>query len=138
MPLVWAHAEYLKLMRSATDGKVYDRLDPVYARYCTPEGRAKRRTDLEIFSFRRPIQRIAAGKTLRILDECRFDVLWSGDGWQTMQTAPSRGLGSAGFSADFLPPAGCREVEWTLHFTERGSGPEAWLGYNVKVKVDEA
>ena len=31
VPLVWAHAEYLKLLRSAVDGKVFDRIDPVYA-----------------------------------------------------------------------------------------------------------
>ncbi len=43
VPLVWAHAEYLKLLRSAVDGKVFDRIDPVYERYCEPEGRRKRR-----------------------------------------------------------------------------------------------
>ena len=32
-PLVWAHAEYLKLLRSALDGKVFDRIEPVYRRY---------------------------------------------------------------------------------------------------------
>ena len=34
VPLVWAHAEYLKLLRSAVDGKVFDRIDSVYERYC--------------------------------------------------------------------------------------------------------
>ena len=142
VPLVWAHAEYLKLMRSVTDGKIFDRIDPVYERYCEPEGRKRRRTGLEIYSRMRPIQRIAARATLRILDEGRFEVVWSGDGWQTVQTTASRGWGSAGFSADIEPPAGCREVEWTLHWTEQGkeqgTRPEAWLGYNVMVKVDEA
>ncbi len=138
VPLVWAHAEYLKLMRSVTDGKVFDRIDPVYDRYCDPEGRKRRRRDLEIYSFNRPIQRIDAGNTLRILDENRFEVVWTCDGWQTVETTPSRGLGSAGFSADIKPPDGCREVEWTLHWTEPDTVPEAWLGYNVKVKVDAA
>ncbi len=41
VPLVWAHAEYLKLLRSAVDGKVFDRIDPVYERYCEPEGRKR-------------------------------------------------------------------------------------------------
>jgi glucoamylase len=138
VPLVWAHAEYLKLMRSVTDGKVFDRIDPVYERYCEPEGRKRRRTGLEIYSFKRPIQRMDAGATLRILDESRFDVVWSGDGWQTVQTTTSRTLGSAGFSADITPPAGCGVLEWTLHWTDAGTGPEAWLGYNVKVKLDAA
>ena len=50
VPLVWAHAEYLKLLRSAVDGKVFDRIDPVYERYCEPEGReevARDRGDLQ-------------------------------------------------------------------------------------------
>jgi glucoamylase len=138
VPLVWAHAEYLKLMRSAVDGKVFDRIDPVYERYSEPEGQKRRRKGLEIYSFKRPIQRIGAGNTLRILDEGRFEVVWSGDGWQTVNTTASRSLGSAGFSADIAAPEGCGELEWTLHWTELGTGPEAWLGYNVKVKVDAA
>ena len=132
VPLVWAHAEYLKLLRSAVDGKVFDRIDPVYQRYCDVEGRKRRRTDLEIYSRRRPIQRMDAGRTLRILDENRFAVVWTDDDWKTVKNEVSRGLGSAGFSADLAPAAGSSEVEWTLHWPEQ----DTWLGYNVKVKVD--
>jgi glucoamylase len=32
-PLAWTHAEYLKLLRSLADGKVWDRYDPVASRY---------------------------------------------------------------------------------------------------------
>ncbi len=117
VPLVWAHAEYLKLLRSAVDGKVFDRIDPVYERYCAPEGRKRRRRDLEIYSRRRPIQRMDAGSTLRILDERSFDVVWTDDGWKTVNTTASRGLGSAGFSADITPAPGSGELEWTLHWT---------------------
>jgi glucoamylase len=140
VPLVWAHAEYLKLLRSAMDGKVFDRVDAVYERYCSPEGRKRPRRGVEIYSRRRPIQRMGAGRTLRILDEQKFEVVWTCDGWQTKHAAVSRSLGSAGFSADIVPAAGCAEVEWTLHWTDRETGQEpgqdAWLGYNVKVKVD--
>jgi glucoamylase len=134
VPLVWAHAEYLKLLRSAADGKVFDRIDSVYERYCEPEGRKRTRRDLEIFSLRRPIQKIAAGDTLRILDGSRFDLLWSTDGWRTTQTAPSRSLGSAGYSVDVSTThaqAGSG-LSWTLHWPEQ----QRWLGYNVEVKVE--
>jgi glucoamylase len=57
---VWAHAEYLKLLRSAVDGKVFDRIDPVYERYCEPEGRKRRREPGDL-QLKRPIQKIAAG-----------------------------------------------------------------------------
>jgi glucoamylase len=134
MPLVWAHAEYLKLLRSAVDGKVFDRIDPVYERYCEPEGRGKRRRNLEIYSLRRPIQKIAAGDTLRILDGSKFDLIWSADGWQTSQTAASRSLGSAGYCAEIAPGqrVGSGNLVWTLHWPEEGR----WLGYNVDVKVE--
>jgi glucoamylase len=134
VPLVWAHAEYLKLIRSAVDGTVFDRIEPVYERYSTPEGRKRRRRDMEIYSRMRPIQRIDAGKTLRILDEGRFDVVWTCDDWKTVNTTASRQWGSAGSSADILPPSGCVKLEWTLRWTDRN--PEAWLGYNVTVNVD--
>jgi glucoamylase len=136
VPLVWAHAEYLKLLRSAVDGKVFDRVDSVYERYCEPEGRKRCRRGVEIYSQRRPVETIDRGSTLRILDEKRFDAVWSDDGWKTVHTSASRALGSAGYSADLTPAAGAGEVEWTLRWTGPEAGPDAWLGYNVKVRID--
>jgi glucoamylase len=134
VPLVWAHAEYLKLLRSALDGKVFDRVDAVYARYCDPEGRKQLRRKLEIYTRRRPIQKVTAGDTLRILDEDRFDVVWSVDGWKSTHRTASREQGSAGFSADIAMPASVEagELSWTLQWTGKGR----WLGYNVHVKID--
>ncbi len=107
VPLVWAHAEYLKLLRSAADGKVFDRVDPVYERYCEPEGRAKLRRDLEIYSRRRPIQTMAPGSTLRILDDKQFRAGLDHRRLADHQDQLSRSLGSAGFSAD-IPPDGAK------------------------------
>ncbi|MGD0732843.1 MAG: glycoside hydrolase family 15 protein [Terracidiphilus sp.] len=132
VPLVWAHAEYLKLLRSTLDGRVFDRIDPVYERYSEKQG--ERRGKLEIWSLRRPIQRMAAGSTLRILDKERFEVTWSADGWQTKQTAVSRSLGSAGHSAEIAGGAENNKLTWTLHWTEQ----DTWLGYNVEVLIEPA
>ena len=134
VPLIWAHAEYLKLLRSALDGKVFDRIDPVYERYCEPEGRKRARLSVEIYSRRRPIQRIAAGSTMRILDEKRFELVWSGDGWRTTHTEASRSLGSAGVSADVAttPEQAGGGLSWTLHWPEQ----DGWLGHNVDVKIE--
>src|SRR6185503_4768492 len=103
-PLVWAHAEYLKLLRSAADGKVFDRIDAVYNRYSSREGRKRLRRDLEIYSLQRPIQKLPRGSILRILNETRFGITWSADGWKTVQTTVSRSFGYSGFSADIAPP----------------------------------
>jgi len=75
---------------------------------------------------------MAAGNTLRILNERHFEVTWTDDDWQTVQKMQSRGLGSAGFSADLKPRTGTGAVEWTLRYPEQ----DAWLGYNVRVKID--
>ena len=132
VPLVWAHAEYLKLLRSALDGKVFDRVDPVYARYCEPNGKVRRK--LEIYTRRRPIQKVVPGDTLRILDEEQFQLVWSIDGWKSTHHTASHGLGSAGFSADIEIPASIEagELSWTLQWTEKNR----WLGYNVQVKIE--
>jgi glucoamylase len=139
VPLVWAHAEYLKLLRSAVDGKVFDRIDPVYDRYCSPDRAGRPSSSIEIYSRRRPIQTITAGSTLRILEDSRFDVVWSSDGWLTTHTAASRSLGSAGFSADINAETGAEgagsetgKLSWTLHWPDR----DRWLGYNVEVTVE--
>ncbi len=134
VPLVWAHAEYLKLLRSAVDGKVFDRIEPVCARYSERSGQKKPRKDLEFYTFRRPIQQIAAGDTLRIIDEERFQVRWSNDDWRTVQNTPSRSLGCAGHSADISPAANQQSggLSWTLYWP----GQDRWLGYNVNVRIE--
>ncbi|HUY95031.1 MAG TPA: glycoside hydrolase family 15 protein, partial [Terracidiphilus sp.] len=130
-PLVWAHAEYLKLLRSARDGAVFDRVDPVFERYSTPEGRKQVRRNLEIYSFRRPIQRVNAGDTLRILDGECFEVVWTDDGWKTTRSAASRGLGSAGWAADIQSSAPAGQLSWTLHYPDANR----WLGRNVTLEI---
>jgi glucoamylase len=136
VPLVWAHAEYLKLLRSAVDGKVFDRIEAVYQRYSEPAGRSRLHNHLEIYSLHRPIQKIAAGDTLRILDEAKFDVIWSCDGWKTRQSVPSRSLGSAGYAVDIHPKreAGSQGsgLSWTLHWPEQ----DRWLGSNVEIAIE--
>ena len=134
VPLVWAHAEYLKLLRSARDGKVFDRVDAVYLRYCTPEGRKLIRDKVEIYTHRRPVQQVAAGGTLRILDEDPFEVRWTTDGWKSTHHKSSRNLPDAGFYVDLAvsPDSGASELSWTLHWTDK----DRWLGYNVQVRID--
>ncbi len=134
VPLVWAHAEYLKLLRSAVDGKVFDRIDSVYERYCEPEGRGKRRANLEFYSLRRPIQKVTAGDTLRILDDAPFEVLWTADQWKTTQSTMGRSLGSAGYSADIctVRTEESGVLSWTLHWPQQNR----WLGYNVDISIE--
>lgn len=134
-PLVWAHAEYLKLLRSARDGQVFDRVQPVFERYCLKDGPSPR-YDLEIFTFERPIRRIEAGDTLRILDKNRFEVNWTANNWQSSETVYAASAGSAGYWVDIPPhgePGG--KILWTLRWADSGDGSGQWLGYNVEVEI---
>jgi glucoamylase len=63
MPLAWAHAEYIKLLRSVRDGKVFDWIPEVANRYL---GNSKPTQFLEIWKFNRQICTLKAGYRLRI------------------------------------------------------------------------
>ncbi len=127
MPLVWAHAEYLKLIRSVQDGRVFDRIEAAIARY----GEGPRSSPYEIWKLRRPVNEMDAGKTLRILAHDPFEVTYTTDGWRTQRTTSSRGLGAAGSAADLsaLPDSG--EVTFTLYWP----GSKRWEGRNFTVKI---
>ena len=132
MPLVWAHAEYLKLLRSATDGRVFERIAPVESRYA---GGRPQRKQLEIFKLRRPLKRIPAGSTLRFIAENRFRMLWTNDEWKTTETQDSTNVGFPGSFAD-VPPADaqCGRISFTLFWP----GENRWEGRNFDVEIESA
>ena len=145
-PLAWAHAEYLKLLRSALDGKVFDRIEPVYRRYghfqsehdharSAHHGREHQNV-IEMFSLRRPIQVITSNTRLRTLDDKRFEVIWSDDEWKTNNTTQSRSLGSAGYSADIQPAK--RENPSVLSLTFFWPEENRWLGHNYDIRIDDS
>jgi glucoamylase len=72
MPLVWAHAEYIKLLRSVNDGKVFDLIPAVADRYLRGQGRK----DWEVWKPNRRVRRIASGSVLRILAPWPFRLRW--------------------------------------------------------------
>jgi glucoamylase len=78
VPLAWVHAEYIKLVRSLTDGRVFDRIDPVHARYAA---QPRRPPTLEIWRRNRKVPTIASGQTLRILEERPFELTWTSNEW---------------------------------------------------------
>ena len=60
-PLVWAHAEYIKLLRSVVDGQVFDRISVVEERYAVAAGQRSFTQSIEIFQLSRPITRSSPG-----------------------------------------------------------------------------
>jgi len=86
MPLAWAHAEYLKLLRSVYDGVVFDRIPAVADRYLDDEKRYKL---LEIWKPNRQPRTVVKGFTLRVQTEETFRLRWSRDAWKSEETTLS-------------------------------------------------
>lgn len=80
MPLMWAHAEYIKLLRSTYDARVFDLIDPVSQRYC---GERTAVREWEVWKPNRRPRAMRAGATLRIQAEAPFRLRWSADEWAT-------------------------------------------------------
>jgi glucoamylase len=131
MPLVWAHAEYLKLLRSAVDGKVFDCIPVVEQRYAKGNHLP---SHIEVFkASRRRIRTIPAGKKLRITSASRFRVIWSADGWGTNNVLDSTQVGFAGSYADL--PTGEKQTG-ALSFTLFWSDENRWEGRNFDVEIE--
>ena len=109
MPLMWAHAEYIKLLRSVAEGQVFDRIPLVADRYLNKKGRS----DLEIWKASRRVREIAAGKVLRVQALGDFRLQWAIDGANPQESAsvPS-GLGLS--YIDIATSAGQTAVQFTF------------------------
>ena len=89
MPLMWAHAEYIKLLRSVADGQVFDLLPPVAERYLSGRGRK----DLEVWKPVRQVRQVAPGQVLRVQAPSPFRLRWTVDEWETHRDSQSRASG---------------------------------------------
>jgi glucoamylase len=78
MPLVWAHAEHLKLCRSLVDGRVFDMPPQTEKRY-----RGVQKPSTTIWAFNHKIRNLPQGNTLRLFLPAPARVRWSADEWTT-------------------------------------------------------
>ena len=85
MPLLWAHAEYLKLRRSLADGKIFDMPSQTVQRYIV-EGKHSRYAP---WRLNQKCRAIGAGKVLRVELLRPARVHWSTDGWEHAQDCPT-------------------------------------------------
>jgi glucoamylase len=80
MPLVWAHAEYIKLCRSLRDGRVFDLPSHTYRRYVENHTES----NFALWRFSHKCRSIPAGKVLRVEVRDPAMVHWSPDNWNTI------------------------------------------------------
>ncbi len=131
MPLAWAHAEYLTLLRSIDDGQVFDRIPAVAARY---QSKHRKKVPREVWKFNRQIGEIRPGRTLRIQAGAEFVLHWSDDNWRTAHDEPSRPT-PIGLHYVDLPPVDSRG---SYRFTFRWPLTERWEGRDFRVAGSRA
>jgi glucoamylase len=131
-PLVWAHAEYLKLLRSVADGQVFDRISTVAERYAVPKDKRSFESRMEIFQLSRPISAMVQAGTLRIIDQDRFRVVYTCDNWATKDEIDSRVVGRPGSFADIQT---AHDQTGSIIFTLYWPAEDRWLGKNYEVTV---
>jgi len=130
MPLVWAHAEHLKLRRSLQDGRVFDMPPQTVRRYLTEKTASPRR----VWRFNHKIRSMPAGKNLRIETLAPGIIHWSADDWNTVQDVKTRDVGLGIHIAD-LETKALREgnqVKFTFHWPEA----DRWEGKDFTVHID--
>jgi glucoamylase len=129
MPLAWAHAEFLKLLRSAEDGEVFDRIPTVEARYQHPD---PGRTAWEVWKPNRRPSTMRPTERLRIVAPEPFRLRWTSDGWRHVEETTSSATGIGMEFVDLPTPAPVGTVfEFTFYWTNRDS----WEGSNSAVTV---
>ncbi|WP_298982613.1 glucan 1,4-alpha-glucosidase [Caldilinea sp.] len=132
MPLVWAHAEYIKLCRSLRDNRVFDTPPQPVARYIMN----RQDTPFAIWRFNHKTRIIPTGKTLRLEVLAPANVHWSTDDWRTIHDTATRDTGLGVHVADL--PTGTLPAGSTIFFTFYWLKVNRWEGVNFAVRVDSS
>jgi glucoamylase len=130
MPLMWAHAEYVKLLRSVADGRVFDLIPVVAERYLKGRGRK----DLEVWKPTRQVREVAAGQVLRIQATDSFRLHWTSDGWVSTSATPSS---STEVGIEFADIAIRGDQSAPVQFTFFWTGSNHWEEHNYAVRINQ-
>ena len=128
MPLAWAHAEYIRLLRSAADGAPFDRIPEVADRYLNEAGRR----ELEVWKPNRQVRSIRAGQVLRIQQPAGFRLRLSTDGWDNAEEVAATNTGVGIAFVDLPTDEGEEQV---IEFTFYYPAEDRWEGQNYRVEV---
>src|SRR5262249_15962981 len=128
MPLMWAHAEYIKLLRSVRDNRVFDLIPPVADRYLAGKGRK----DLELWKSKRQGRGIAAGRRVGVVLGGDFRLRWSVDGGQRSQESASKPSGIGLSYVDIVTRPG---QNGAVQFTFVETGVQEFRGKMFEVKI---
>ena len=129
MPLVWAHAEYLKLRRSLRDGNLFDLPPQTVQRYLKEKTVSTRLT----WRYNHKLRSLPPGKILRIELMAKAVICWTADDWKTFHDLKTHDAGLGIHMAD-LPTDALREgkhVQFTFYWPDAAH----WEGKNFIVRI---
>jgi glucoamylase len=129
MPLVWAHAEYVKLVRSLADGRVFD-TPPQPGRRYLDERHASR---LAVWRFNHKLRTMPRGRTLRVEVGAPAIVHWSADGWASVTDTATVDAGLGAHCADL--PTGHLAAGAVIRFTFQWPEAGRWEGTDFEVTI---
>jgi glucoamylase len=129
MPLVWAHSEYVRALRSLKEQRVWDTPPQPVQRYQVETLVAP----FMIWTFQQQRGHLAAGKDLRLDLWNPARVRWSADNWQTAQEAETVDT-RLGVHYAMLPVAALKPGECVC-FTMFWPDASKWEGKNFEVRV---
>ena len=129
MPLVWAHAEHIKLLRSLADGVVFDLPPQTVERY------QRRQTVPRIVPWRPGFQPgfLPAGRVLRVGLPRASVVLWSDDDWAASHETPTIDTGLGVHAAEI--PTQTLQPGRSVVFTWRETATGNWAGADHRIVV---
>jgi len=131
MPLVWAHAEFIKLVASRSLGRPFDRPEALWQRY----GGKRPAPAYAIWSSRLPIATIRAGQVLRVCVTAPARIHMGIDNWQRItdvETTDSElGLHYADLPTQSLDCG--RRVVFTFFWPRSGN----WEGRDYTIEIDQ-
>jgi glucoamylase len=127
-PLVWAHAEYVKLARSVEQNKVFVLPSQAVDRYLrqTPP------TPTPIWAFNNKISEIPGGRGLRIHLLDHATVHWGLNGWKDVQNSDTTDTGLGLYFADLDLSRLNKGDRVNFTFQWRGG---RWEGKDFEIKI---
>ncbi len=130
-PLVWAHAEYLKLCRSIRDGEIFDRPPQTVQRYVVDR---RDRCRFAVWRFNNKLRSLPAGNTLRIVTIVPATVHWGRDEWSDVQDVATVDTGLGVYVADLATDR--LAVGENVHFTFFWPESDRWEGVDFRLRVE--
>jgi glucoamylase len=129
MPLVWAHAEYIKLLVSRQLGRPYDRPHATWQRYQGERPAIQH----AVWLPQAPIREIKAGQDLLVGSYVQGTVHWGIDGWQSIRDTATQDTG-LGLHVAKLETKTLRSGQ-RIDFTFRSVAAGEWLGRDYAIAV---